>query len=44
MEKLQMKCKKLRFFQGLRGLNSGIGPLEITEVMLLMLSFLKSCV
>lgn len=37
-----MQCEKLRFSQGLRGLNSGIGPLERMEVMLLMLlSFSK---
>lgn len=40
-----MKCKKSRFFQGLRGFNSGVGPLERVEVMLLMLlSFQKDCV
>jgi len=40
-----MECKKSRFFQGVRGLNSGIGPVGRMEVMLLMLlSFLKGFV
>lgn len=41
-----MKCKKLRLFQGLRGLNSSIGPLERMDVMLLISSlkgFVQIC-
>lgn len=38
-----MKCKKLRLFQGLRGLNGSIGPLERMDEMLLI-SLLKGFV